>query len=94
MSRIRKDHIKLAEVIILDHFLQIYSNSIVIRLISPVGAFHISKSKARTSVLFHNRLPQGIFENILLTDDFFVTIYQLSYICGKRHLHKWRESGH
>jgi len=61
MSRFRKDHIKLAEVIILDNFLQIYNSSIVNTRISPVGAIHITKSNGRTSVLFHNGWSQVFF---------------------------------
>jgi len=61
MSRFRIDHIKLAEVIILDHFLQIYSSSIVNTWIFPGGAVDITKSKGRTSELFHNGLAQVFF---------------------------------
>jgi len=61
MSTIRKDHIKLAEVKILDYFLQIYCISIVNTWISPVVGIHITKSKGRTSVLFHIGLSQVFF---------------------------------
>jgi len=82
MSSFRKDHIKLAEVIILYYFLQIYSSSIVNTWIFLVGAIQITKSKGRSSVFFHYGLSQVFFENLLLTDNYFVTVYHLSYICG------------
>jgi len=85
MSRFRKDHIKMAEVIIVDNFLQIYSRSIVNTWISLVGAIHITKSKGRTSLLFHNGLSEVFFENILLIDNIIATVYHISYICCKIH---------
>jgi len=71
---------------------KIYFTSMANTWITPVGAIHLTKSKGRTSVHFQTGCRK-FFENILLTDNFIVTVYHLSYICGKRHSHKWRESG-
>jgi hypothetical protein len=95
MWRIRKDHIKLAKVIILDHFLQRYS---VVR--SPIHELlQLAQNTLRNQSVelqysFITGCRKALFENVLLTDKFIVTVYHLSYICGKKHLHKWRESGH
>jgi len=89
MQGIGEDHIKLADVIILDHFLQRYT---LVR--SPIHEFR----QLAQSTLRNQKVELGcrksFFKNILLTDNFIVTVYYLSYICGKKHLHKWRESGH
>ena len=94
MWEIRKDHIKLAEVIILDHLLQRYT---VVR--SPIHDYlQLAQSTLRNQRVelqysFITGCRKSFFENILLTDKFFVTVYHLSYISGKKHLHKRRESG-
>jgi len=95
MWRIRKANIKLAEVIILDQFLQRYT---VVR--SPIHEFRqlaqstLRNQRVELQYSFITGCRKSFFENILLTDNFMVTVYHLSYICGKKHLQKWRESGH
>jgi len=95
MWKIRKDHINLAVVIILDHFLQRYT---VVR--SPIHEFlQLAQSTLRNQRVelqysFITGCSKTFFENIALTDKIIVTVYHLSYTCGKKHLHKWRESGH
>jgi len=37
---------------------------------------------------------KSCFENKFLTDNFNVTLYHLSYICGKKHYHKYPGIGH
>jgi len=94
MSRIRKYHIKLAEVIILDHFCRY---TVVPSSIHEFLQFAHSTLRSQRVELQHSFIAGGcksFFENILLTDNFIVTVYHLSYICGKRHLHKWRGSVH
>jgi len=95
MWRIRKDNIKLAEVIILDQFLQRYN---IAR--SPIHEFlQLAQSTLRNQWVelqysFISGCRKSFFENMLLIDNFIFTVYHVWYICGKKHLHKWRESGH
>jgi len=95
MRRIRKDHIKLAKVIILDHFLQRYTV-----VLSPIHeVLQLAQSTLRNQRIelqysFITGCCKSFFKNILLTDKFIVTVYHFSYICGKKLIHKWRESGH
>jgi hypothetical protein len=37
---------------------------------------------------------KSCFENIFVTDKLNVTVNNMSHICGKKCLHKWRGSGH
>jgi len=93
MWRIRKDLIKFAEVIILDYFQQRYT---LVR--SPIHEFlQWAKSSLRNQWVelkysFITGCRKSYFETIVLTDNFIVTVYHLSYICGKKRLHKWRGS--
>jgi len=34
------------------------------------------------------------FENIFLTHNLNITVNHLWYICGNKHIYKWRESSH
>jgi len=69
MWRIRKDHIKLAEVIILDHFLQGYT---VVR--SPIHEFlqlaqrTLRNQRVELQYSFITGCRKSFFEKILLTD--------------------------
>jgi len=95
MWRIRKDHIKLAKVIILDYFLQRYSavRSPIHKLLQ-LAQSTLQNQRVELHYSSITGCRKSFFENVLLTDNFIVTVYHLSYICGKKHFHKWRESGH
>ena len=88
MWKIRKDHIKLPEIIILDHFLLRYNV-----VLSTIHEFlQLAQSTLRNqgsnfSTLLVTGCRKSFFENIFLTGKFIVTVYHLSYICCKKHLH-------
>jgi len=78
MSRIRKDHIKLAEVIILDHFLQ--RNTVVRKPIHEILQLAQSTLRNQRVELQYYSITgcrKSFFEYILLTDNFIVTVYHL-----------------
>ena len=94
MWRIIKDNIKLVDIIILDQFLQGYT---VVR--SPIHEFlQLAQSTLRNQRVelqysFVTVCRKSFLKTYSKLITSFVTVYHLSYICGKKHLHKWRENG-